>query len=142
MAKRPLRQAEQTWDNLDEAMARIEMAKDDLDLRGLGLSELPESISQLTQLRFLVLSNNHLTKLPEFIGRLTRLKQLLLQNNQVTELPDSIGQLVRLQRLILSNNRLAELPESIGQLTQLNTLSLHNNQSWIQLVSATFELGQ
>jgi Leucine rich repeat len=59
-----------------------------LDLRGeygekkLKLTELPESLSQLTQLQSLNLSRNELTVLPEWLSQLTRLQSLDLSNSQ------------------------------------------------------------
>ncbi|XP_078741442.1 leucine-rich repeat-containing protein 47 [Lampetra fluviatilis] len=69
-----------------------------LMLRGNLLTQLPEEIGQLTQL-----------KLPEEIGQLTQLK-LPEEIGQLTQLklPEKIGQLTQLK-----------LPEEIGQLTQL-----------------------
>ena len=99
-----------------------------LHLSDQNLTELPESIGQLTQLQTLDLSSNQLTKLPESIGRLTQLQSLDLWANQLTQFPESIGQLTQLQTLDLSYNQLTELPEFVGQLTQLQTLYLSTNQ--------------
>ncbi|MCL4202324.1 MAG: leucine-rich repeat domain-containing protein [Pirellulaceae bacterium] len=99
-----------------------------LDLSGMGLTELPEWLGQLTQLQSLDLSENRLTALPEWLGQLTQLKSLDLSNNQLTALPESLGQLTQLQLLDLGGNHLTALPESLGQLTQLQTLRLFANQ--------------
>ena len=69
-----------------------------------------------------------LTELPETIGELTQLEQLDLQYNQLTSLPESLGQLVQLRTLALFNNRLATLPDSLGQLKELSYLSLSDNE--------------
>ena len=45
-----------------------------LNLSGMNLTELPESLGQLTQLQSLDLFDNRLTTLPEWLGRLTQLK--------------------------------------------------------------------
>jgi internalin A len=100
----------------------------DLDLSAEDLTELPESIGQLTQLEFLDLAGNQLTELPESIGQLTQLQSLSLWANQLTELPESIGQLTQLQSLDLWSNQLTKVPESIGQLTELQSLNLSHNQ--------------
>jgi DAPkinase-like Roc (Ras of Complex) protein/Leucine Rich Repeat (LRR) protein len=47
-----------------------------------------------------------LTELPESLGRLTQLRSLDLSSNQLTALPESLGQLMQLQWLNLSNNPL------------------------------------
>lgn len=131
MSKQPRRRVQQT-PNLAEAEARIEKVRKDnntlLDLSGLGLTELPESIAQLTQLERLSIHDNQLTELPEFIFQLSQLKVLIAGNNQLTNLPESIGQLSQLSKLTLLGNRLAALPESIGKLTKLQMLYLENNK--------------
>ena len=115
-----------------EAEKRIEAARrsgaKELDLIGIKLTELPESVEQLTQLRSLNLSYNQLTALLESLGQLTQLQSLDLSSNQLTALPESLGQLTQLQSLDLSNNQLTTLPESLGQLTQLQSLNLARNQ--------------
>ncbi len=92
------------------------------------LTELPESLGQLTQLQTLNLSGNRLTALPESLGQLTQLQSLHLSNNQLAALPEWLGQLTQLQTLSLSGNQLTALPEWLGQLTQLQTLDLSSNQ--------------
>jgi internalin A len=98
-----------------------------LDLRRLGLRELPPSISQLMQLRRLDISGNQLTALPEAIGQLTQLQGLAAVGNQLARLPEAIGQLTQLHHLHISGNQLTTLPESLKNLTQLKALYLHDN---------------
>ncbi|MBE0680290.1 MAG: hypothetical protein IH589_00110, partial [Anaerolineales bacterium] len=108
----------------------------ELDLSGMELTELPESIGDLTQLHKLNLGRNYdtpdwdknrLTTLPESLGRLTQLQSLDISYNQLTVLPESLGQLTQLQSLSLNNNQLTVLPEWIGQFTKLVTLMFGNN---------------
>jgi internalin A len=99
-----------------------------LDLSYEELTELPESLGQLTQLHTLYLRGNKLSALPERLGQLTRLQVLYLDSNQLSVLPESLGQLTQLRTLRLDENQLSALPESLGQLTQLQTLNLHSNQ--------------
>ena len=47
------------------------------------LTELPVSISHLTQLNYLNLSSNQLKTLPDSIGQLTQLKSLNLSSNML-----------------------------------------------------------
>ncbi|WP_442939201.1 leucine-rich repeat domain-containing protein [Nostoc sp.] len=74
----------------------------ELSLHGIGLTELPESIGTLTQLRVLDLYQNRLTTLPETIASLTGLQKLSLRANEFTELPEAITALTGLQSLNLS----------------------------------------
>ncbi len=92
------------------------------------LTTLPDSLGQLTQLTELNLSNNRLTTLPDSLGRLTQLQTLHLSANQLTSLPDSLGQLTQLTELRLSYNQLTNLPEWLGQLTKLEMLHIHGNK--------------
>lgn len=114
-----------------EAEEKIEAAgrsgAKELDLRNLGLTELPESLGHLTRVKSLSLDNNQLTELPEWLGELTQLESLSLYNNQLTALAESLGHLTQLRDLRLSNNQLARLPESLGQLTQLEMLEVEDN---------------
>jgi internalin A len=97
-------------------------------LSKLGLTELPQSIGQLSKLRVLYLHGNRLTTLPESIGQLVQLILLHLENNEITVLPETIGNLHQLKQLYLDNNRLMALPESTSKLTQLYALELDNNE--------------
>ncbi|MGO9122014.1 MAG: COR domain-containing protein [Desulfomonilaceae bacterium] len=134
-------------DLIDEAL-RSEAVT--LDLSGLDLTELPDSIGKCSQLQYLDLRRNHLTTLPESIGQLERLQTLDIHQNQVGTLPESMAQLnglrwlvadrnlfpslpdiisrlPQLQRLSIGSNGFAELPESIGQLMELRELNLSCN---------------
>jgi internalin A len=111
----------------------------ELDLRNMKLTELPESIGQLKQLRKLDVGGdswkdekNQLTTLPDSLAlaQLMQLTSLDLSNNQLTTLPPSLAlaQLTQLTSLNLSSNQLTTLPPSLGQLTQLTELDLSRNQ--------------
>lgn len=99
-----------------------------LDLKGLGLKELPESIGEFKNLVLLYLDNNQLTGLPDAIGNLTRLDTLSLPNNQLASLPDTIGNLTALRYIDLGNNQLASLPERICVLKKVQSFNAANNQ--------------
>jgi internalin A len=100
----------------------------ELNLSGLELTELPESLGQLTQLQTLDVSNNQLTALPAALGQLTQLQLLDVRVNQLTALPAALGQLALLQKLTAYSNQLTALPEALGQLTQLQTLVVSDNR--------------
>lgn len=82
---------------------------DTLYLNGLGLTHLPDSIGNLSQLTRLGVGDNPFT------------------HNQLTHLPDSIGELSQLTTLDVSYNQLTHLPDSIGNLTNLRELNIHDN---------------
>ena len=54
------------------------------------------------------LGYNQLKSLPDSIGNLTNLKYLNLSKNQLKDLPESIGKLKKLQRLHLYGNQLSD----------------------------------
>ena len=78
------------------------------------------------------LRNNQLTgEIPEELSQLTQLESLALGSNRLkVEIPEELGQLSRLQRLDLRNNQLETggLPVELSQLPQLETLNLSSNQ--------------
>jgi internalin A len=120
-------------DSMSPVEARIQEARKNhttaLYLGSLGLTELPESIAQLSQLQSLHLDNNQLTSLPESVGQLSQLRSLSLSHNLLTTLPESIGQLSQLQFLYLDDNQLTSLPETLKKLKQLMRLYLHGNEA-------------
>jgi internalin A len=134
--------AQQIEDGHAEAERRIQAALESgntiLDLSGLELSSLPESLGQLTQLQELYAFSNQLSSLPESLGQLTQLQELYAFSNQLSSLPESLGQLTQLQELYAFSNQLSSLPESLGQLTQLQGLYVADNQ----LSSLPESLGQ
>jgi internalin A len=100
----------------------------ELHLSGMSLTELPESLFQLTELESLNLCRNRLFQLPEWLGQFANLQKLNLFFNELRALPESFGQLIRLRTLCLSDNRLTAVPESLFKLTQLNFLLLSDNK--------------
>jgi internalin A len=133
----------------DELLALIEQAKADnreeLDLAGMGLRELPPQIGELTGLQKLVLGKvekwnwvegklvptlvtNQLTAWPEELQQLTQLRELDLSGNPLGHCPDWIGQFGLLEQLRLNSIGLSEIPDSIAALTNLTELWIHSNQ--------------
>lgn len=125
-------------------------AAKELDLSGLNLSRLPETIGLLKGLKVLNLTGNQLEylpnclsklvnleelncnsngfdDLPEVITELPNLKRLEITDNAVAYVPDTISRLRNLEYLDLSDNMFKQIPESIGQLRSLNHLDLSTN---------------
>lgn len=103
-----------------------------LNLSGKGLTSLPDSLGELTDLRVLDLSANGLAVLPDVLGSLTGLRELDLSRNGLTSLPDFLGNLTNLEFLGLAGNGLTDLPDSLGNLTNLALLT-HVGNLWASL---------
>jgi leucine-rich repeat protein SHOC2 len=113
---------------LEKIIARAIIARvDELILQECGLSILPASIGDLTNLNLLDLYDNNLKVIPESIGNLSKLTNLNLNLNQITTLPASICQLTNLTSLVLSDNQLTSLPANIGNLSNLTRLYIRGN---------------
>ncbi len=98
-----------------------------LDLAGLGITDIPESIGHLSNLKTLALMSNHLNSVPQSIFNLKNLVSLGLSGNNLKKIPDSISNLTKLEALYLGFNQLTEIPESIRKLTKLEELELTAN---------------
>ncbi len=123
-----------------EIAAALKSSATELHLAGSKdskLTELPESLGQLTQLQTLSLHHTQLAELPGSLERLTQLRSFSLYYCQLTKLPHWVGQLQHLQSLNLTGNKLRELPESLGQLTRLQELDLSHNE--LTSLPETFE---
>ncbi|OTF74250.1 LAP1-like protein, partial [Euroglyphus maynei] len=83
---------------------------------------LPDSLTQLINLRELFLNDTFLEFLPANFGKLTRLQIVELRENHLKTLPKSINRLVELRRLDIGQNDFIEFPDVIGSLCNLNEL--------------------
>lgn len=136
----------------EEAQRRIARAaqrgEKSLWLKDLGLTELPETILQIKDLRALHAQGNHIEQLPrwllsgqsllevldltgnslaevpEWIGRFRQLRQLRLYGNDFGELPDSMTALRKLLVLDIGMTELPTVPDWITQLTELRWLGI------------------
>ncbi|TVQ58623.1 MAG: hypothetical protein EA366_06380 [Spirulina sp. DLM2.Bin59] len=148
------------WKAVRRIRAALQENAVELNLAGMGLTELPEAIAALTQLQELHLSLNELTELPEAIAALTQLRNLDLSSNELTELPEAIKKLKKLTKLSISFNKFAHfpivvthllnlkefyaignnielIPDSIGNLTKLEKLHLGGKDlSWLYYTQA------
>src|SRR6476661_5385478 len=105
---------------------------------GNKLTEFPDAVLQLTNLKILNVSHNQITSIPEEIGQLSNLTDIYLSNNQIASIPDAIGQLSNLTRLDLRGNQITSIPEALAQLWNLTRLDLSGNQ----ITSIPEEIGQ
>ena len=114
-----------------EALRRIEevreSGKGELDLSGLGLTAVPDSVADLNKLHSLYLTRNQITSIPNSVLPLN-LWHLRLDHNSLTDLPESTTRLSDLQILDLDENRFTYIPGSLARLAKLETLYLAGNQ--------------
>lgn len=114
-------------------LSRLEL----LDLRNNELTELPDALFDLVELRFLRLQRNSLRRLPPRIGALSRLNTLAIEFNQLTSLPCTLVNISDLNFLSVNSNRLTTLPTSIGELPLLFLDFVGNPYTDADLIKAT-----
>lgn len=98
-----------------------------LSLHSNSLVELPDEITECTNLVWMSLNCNMLEKLPQSIGNLVKLQRLSLHINRLKEIPESIGKCTHIEALSLHSNDLRSIPDSIGHLQECVRLSLYHN---------------
>ena len=81
----------------------------------LGLTAIPDSLTQLANLQSL-----HLSELAQF----SNLEVFDLSGNQITAIPDSLAELVSLRELNLSGNQITAIPDSLAELANLDRKSV------------------
>ena len=112
---------------IDEMQALLSRGR--LDLRGRGLTALPDDLSPLAEeLRVLELGENALTALPASLGSLRRLLRLVVSDNALTALPDAFGDMAELKVLDVRRNKLREMPPSLAACTALERLRMASNK--------------
>lgn len=89
--------------------------------------EIPEKLSNLSNLIKLNLKNNELVNVPSFFGKLCSLEELNLSCNEIRSLPEEMIQLQNLEILDVSFNSLEEIPNSLLGISSLLQLSLEVN---------------
>jgi Leucine-rich repeat (LRR) protein len=92
-----------------------------------GIKTLPTAICELSNLEELRINGNRIETLPESIGLLKQLRVIDVARTSITSLPDSICELSNLEELRINGNRIAALPESIGLLKQLRIINMRSN---------------
>ena len=92
------------------------------------MRKIPDDVQNLQGLEYLhVLTYGKITEIPQWICGLKQLKKIELNFNEIDRIPDCISDLVNLENLDLSNNKIKSLPNSMRYLTNLKTLCLYSN---------------
>ncbi|TAG92981.1 MAG: leucine-rich repeat domain-containing protein [Oscillatoriales cyanobacterium] len=110
-----------------ETLLLGKLDKEKRKMVGNKLTEFPDVVLQLTNLKILNLSHNQITAIPEAIAQLSNLTQLDLSFNQITVIPEAIAQLSNLTQLDLSFNQITVIPEAIRGMEKLKKLHLRGN---------------
>lgn len=82
-----------------------------------------------TNLRWLILTNNHIAELPDTIGECTRLQKLMLAGNELRTLPEALSKCSQLSLLRISANRLTSLPDWLLYMPRLSWLAFSGNDN-------------
>ena len=99
------------------------------DLKELALLQNLEILHITDQVKWM-------SELPEEIGQLTNLRELYLWNNQVlSTLPDSVSQLQNLETINISGNDFTSIPEVLLSLPNLRTICLKGCHSFEEFES-------
>ncbi|MDP1523134.1 MAG: leucine-rich repeat-containing protein kinase family protein [Methylotenera sp.] len=90
-------------------------------IRSVPAASLPN------KLRWLILTDNHISKLPIELGACLHLQKLMLAGNKLQELPLQMAACRRLELLRISANRFSQLPEWLVSLPRLAWLAYAGN---------------
>jgi hypothetical protein len=93
----------------------------ELDLENKELTDVPNGLDKLTNLKVLYLSRNKLTDVRD-LEKLTQVKNIILSVNSLTDVK-GLEKLTQLEGLNLSNNKLTDVA-GLGNLTNLWVLRL------------------
>ena len=96
----------------------------ELDVSYTGIKSLPPTVAYLTSLQKLYFGFSEATSLPKEIFQITSLQVLYINNTNISTIPEEIGRLSSLKMIHAINTEISSLPKSIGQLTSLEILEL------------------
>ncbi|KAL6644025.1 hypothetical protein ACP70R_018791 [Stipagrostis hirtigluma subsp. patula] len=107
------------------------------------IGSLPDTISNLSALRFLSLQNNQLSSaIPESLTMLENLEELALSMNSMSgPIPSKTGKLSRLVILLLNHNKISgSVPDELSNLSRLEYLDLSYNKLSSTIPTSLFHL--
>jgi hypothetical protein len=95
-----------------------------VDLNSLITRLSSGNISEL----YMIFDSEGISEIPNEIGNLKNLRTLGLYGNRISQLPASIGELTQLEAFYIDGNPIKELPKSIGGLKNLKALGIAGTQ--------------
>lgn len=98
-----------------------------LDLSDNQISELPDCISELKNLKIIFFERNNFTEFPVILKELPLLNMIGFKSNQIKTVPENAFPPL-LKWLILTNNQIKKLPKSIGDCLLLQKCTIAGNQ--------------
>ena len=98
-----------------------------IGFKSCKIREIPPN-SFPPKLRWLILTNNHITHLPPQIGKCPRLEKLMLAGNRLTSLPSEMAKCENLALLRISANEIETLPEWLLKMPNLAWLAFANGK--------------
>ncbi|KRT85992.1 hypothetical protein AMK59_1546 [Oryctes borbonicus] len=116
----------------------FERTLETLHIDGNKIIELPRTLFQCEELRYLDVSDNEIHTIPTLISKLINLQTLNISRNllKYTDIPNSIHRCQKLTVLDLSSNILDKVPEGLSSLINLQELYL--NDTYIEFLPASF----
>jgi len=96
---------------------------DDVDFSPL------KSLTSITDFQYIyhIYTGKRLTEIPDFVFSLKNLKSLSITKNEITSVPTKITHLRKLEYLDLSGNKIKEVPDDLNKLKNLKSINLSNN---------------
>lgn len=124
-----LQNTQRTLTNIPQGLENLHNLKD-IDLSCNGLTAIPETIYKMKTLRRLNFSENCLTEILINIGDMDELVSLNLSRNKLLALPNALCKLSRLKTLYVNSNNLTfvGIPAGIGKLGELEIFSASDNR--------------
>lgn len=107
------------WKRIAENAKKLKV----LSIRG-NVSEIPESVFEISQLKILDLSDSNIVKVPQEICQLKSLEILKLDSTKIEELSEHITSLEKLKYLDISRTNIYEIPSHIKKLKNLRALRM------------------
>lgn len=95
---------------------------------------LPETIKNLSELRYFNIEGNGLVSLPVEIFQLKKLEILNLKGNEINSLNEKVKELENLQELNLQKTHLSHIPKGILNLKKLQILNIKDNPFHINTI--------